>query len=103
MVKPSKQTQVTSLRWLNSTNQYLFKSILSLFYLINVKENEQYALLRTLTPRERVWVLEQIRYHGVQEDQHRVRRQRYERMLRHDSFIREVDSLGTTKISGEDT
>ena len=58
-------------------------------------------MLRTLAPRERVLVLEQIRYHGVQENQHRVRRQRYEKMLRHDNYIKENDTLEPTKTKEE--
>ena len=59
-------------------------------------------MLRTLTPRERTHFLEEIRYHGVQEDQHRIRRKRFEAMIRHDDALRAANTLGTTKKTEEE-
>ena len=61
---------------------------------------ESVKMLRTLTPRERGFILEQIRHHGVQEDRNRVRRQRYEAMIRHDNCILAAnDTSSRTKIT----
>ena len=43
--------------------------------------------LRTLSITERFFILENIRWEGLQEESHRVRRQRYEAMIRHDNAI----------------
>ena len=43
--------------------------------------------LRTLSFTERFLILENVRWEGVQEDIHRIRGQRYQRMLDHDNAI----------------
>ena len=63
---------------------------------------ESLKMLRTFTPRERGFILEQIRYHGVQEDRNRIRRRRYEALIRHDDAVRFANTLGTTKIKEEE-
>ena len=58
--------------------------------------------IRTLSITERFFILENIRYHGTQEDHHRARRQRYEQMIRHnDAVVAASNSLEPTKITEE--
>ena len=64
---------------------------------------EVYKTVRTMSQRERMFVLDQIREHSVLEERHRNRRQRFEQMLRHDNCLTAINSSDTTKIDMEET
>ncbi len=57
---------------------------------------DYYKTVRTMPTSERMFVLDQIREHSVLEERHRIRRQRYEQLLRHDNCLVAINSLSQT-------